>query len=191
MNTTEHGNARRLQSDSTIGSRVLRILNDAIRAGVRMIRSAAATVREVARHLYPEPLTTADGHPPLTGPLTPAADLRRDAITRAATTAAVLDNPARDRFDLWVGDELVGVLGYLNEHDITAQEPSDRRGVAFMHTIIAEDWARQGLAAFLVREAYDHARTRNWTVRLVCSYAQSLTLDHQAHEVVSATPGRF
>ncbi|MFD7010672.1 GNAT family N-acetyltransferase [Rhodococcus jostii] len=190
MNTTEHGNLRRLLTDRATGRRVLRILNDAIRAGVRMIRAAATTVLDVARHLYPEPLTTADGHPLLTGPLTPAADLRRDA-NRTATIAAVLDNPARDRFDLWVGDELVGVLGYLNEHDITAQEPSDRRGVAFMHTIIAEDWARQGLAAFLVREAYDHARTRNWTVRLVCSYAQSLTLDHQAHEVASASPGGF
>ncbi|MFC9555945.1 GNAT family N-acetyltransferase [Rhodococcus sp. NPDC056960] len=148
-----------------------------------MVRAAAATVLDVARHLYPEPLAPADGDPPLTGSVTPAVDLRRDAIKRTATTAAVLDNPARDRFDLWVGDELVGVLGYLNEHDIAAREPSDRRGVAFMHTIIAEDWARQGLAAFLVREAYGHARKRNWTVRLVCSYARSLALDHQAHEV--------
>ncbi|MFE7420446.1 GNAT family N-acetyltransferase [Rhodococcus sp. NPDC057529] len=148
-----------------------------------MMRAAAATALDVARHLYPEPLTPEDGYPPLAGPLTPAADRRRDAINRTATIAAVLDNPARDRFDLWVGDELVGVLGYLNEHDIAAQEPSDRRGVAFMHTIIAEDWSRQGLAAFLVREAYDHARKRNWTVRLVCSYARSLALDRQAHEV--------
>src|SRR5574340_783320 len=97
-----------------------------------------------------------------------------DAIDRIATTAAVLDNHERDRFDLWVCDELAGVLGYLDERDTGPGVPSDRRIVAFMHTVVAEEWTGKGLGAILVREAFAHARSRNWSVRLVCSYAQHI-----------------
>ena len=104
----------------------------------------------------------------------PAAATGDDAIDPVGTTACVLNNHERERFDMWVGDELVGVLGYLDEHDTGAGAPSDRRVVAFMHTVVAEEWTGKGLGALLVREAFAHARSRDWTVRLACLYAQNI-----------------
>ncbi|KAF0964161.1 hypothetical protein MLGJGCBP_02633 [Rhodococcus sp. T7] len=89
-----------------------------------------------------------------------------------ATDARVLDNPAHERFDLWLGDELVGILGYRDEDDIPGFTAKPGEVVAFMHTVIVEDLGGRGLAAVLVGEALGSARRRGWKVRPICTYVR-------------------
>ncbi|WP_182346595.1 GNAT family N-acetyltransferase [Tomitella gaofuii] len=85
----------------------------------------------------------------------------------------LVENTAQDRFELRVGDELIGILGYAVE---TPGESAATAGagtqVAFMHTVIMEDHWRRGLAAELVEFAMTAARDRGWRVRPVCTYVQ-------------------
>ncbi|AOW93284.1 acetyltransferase [Rhodococcus sp. WMMA185] len=86
--------------------------------------------------------------------------------------ARVLDNPAHERFDLWLGDELVGILGYRDEGEIPGFNTESGEVIAFMHTVVKEEFSGRGLAAVLVREALDSALARGWKVRPICTYVQ-------------------
>jgi len=139
----------------------------AVRAGARMSRA------ETTKQLRPGPLGATTDESLTKSHRSAMAGEGHDVVDPVDASVAVLDNPERDRFDLWVGDELVGVLGYLDERDTGAGAPSDRRAVAFMHTVVAEEWSGKGLGTVLVREAFAQAHSRDWTVRLVCPYAQN------------------
>ncbi|WP_280779809.1 GNAT family N-acetyltransferase [Rhodococcus opacus] len=89
-----------------------------------------------------------------------------------AADARVLDNPAHERFDLWLGDELVGILGYRDEDDIPGFTAKPGEVVAFMHTVVKEEFGGRGLAAVLVGEALGSARRRGWKVHPICTYVQ-------------------
>ncbi len=86
-----------------------------------------------------------------------------DLASAAAVTAAVRieDNTAHNRFDLFVGEELVGILGYRD---------ADDGAVAFMHTVVKEDFSDRGWAAVLVRGALNTARDRQWRIVPICTY---------------------
>lgn len=93
------------------------------------------------------------------GPATPALD--------------IVENTAQERFELRVGDELIGILGYAVETPgIPAADAGPGTRVAFMHTVIMEDHWNRGLAAELVEYALRRARDRGWRVRPVCTYVQ-------------------
>ncbi|ELB93003.1 GNAT family N-acetyltransferase [Rhodococcus opacus] len=98
-----------------------------------------------------------------------------------AAEARVLDNPAHERFDLWLGDELVGILGYRDEDDIPGFTAKPGEVVAFMHTVVKEEFGGQGLAAILVGEALSSARRRGWKVRPICTYVQRYLALHPEH----------
>lgn len=93
------------------------------------------------------------------GPGTPSLDL--------------VENSSQDRFELRVGDDLIGILGYAIETPGTsAAGAGPGTEVAFMHTVIMEENWNRGLAAELVRYALELARERGWRVRPVCTYVQ-------------------
>jgi GNAT superfamily N-acetyltransferase len=96
----------------------------------------------------------------------------------SAADVRVLDNPAHERFDLWLGDELVGILGYRDEDDIPGFTAKPGEVVAFMHTVVKEEFGGRGLAETLVRAAFDEARTRGWKVRPICTYVQRYLSRH-------------
>ncbi|WP_065492092.1 GNAT family N-acetyltransferase [Rhodococcus opacus] len=98
-----------------------------------------------------------------------------------AAEARVLDNPAHERFDLWLGDELVGILGYRDEDDIPGFTAKPGEVVAFMHTVVKEEFGGRGLAAILVGEALSSARRRGWKVRPICTYVQRYLALHPEH----------
>ena len=102
-----------------------------------------------------------------------------NATDRAADAASgtehltVQDNAAQDRFELYAGADLIGILGYaIDTPGTPAPEAGDGTQVAFMHTVIIEDRWHRGLAAELVGHALDVARERGWRVRAVCTYVQ-------------------
>lgn len=97
--------------------------------------------------------------------------------------AYVEDNPAHSRFDLWVGDELVGILGYRGIDDVDGA-PADGTAVALMHTVVTEDHGGCGWAAILVREVLEESRVRRWRLHPVCTYVQRYLGAHPEYLVL-------
>lgn len=80
-----------------------------------------------------------------------------------ASSVRIEDNAAYGRFDLFVGDDLVGILGYRE---------ADNEAVAFMHTVVKEEFGDRGWAGVLVRGALNTARDRGWRIVPVCTYVR-------------------
>lgn len=95
-------------------------------------------------------MTTPIPVPPPTVTLDPAPTLR--------------NNPDRDRYELWSGDELVGVEGY---------ERAENGDLTLLHTVVTEKFGRAGFARVLVSAVLDDAQTRGITVTPVCTYVQN------------------
>ncbi|WP_019202054.1 GNAT family N-acetyltransferase [Tsukamurella sp. 1534] len=90
----------------------------------------------------------------------------------------LFDNPVRDRFELWAGDELIGVEGY---------EITDHGDVILLHTVVMEKFGRQGFARALVSGVLDDLRARKRRVIPVCTYVRDfVTRFPQYGEVVVA-----
>lgn len=73
------------------------------------------------------------------------------------------DNPDRDRYELWSGDELVGVEGYERAADGT---------LTLLHTVVTEKFGRAGFARLLVSEVLDDIADRGGRIVPVCTYVQ-------------------
>lgn len=73
------------------------------------------------------------------------------------------DNVAHNRFDLFVADDLVGILGYRD---------ADDGAIAFMHTVVKEEFGDRGWAGVLVRGALNTARDRGWKIVPICTYVR-------------------
>lgn len=94
-------------------------------------------------------MTQATPVPPPTITLDPSPTLR--------------DNPDRDRYELWSGDELVGVEGY---------ERTDDGNLVLLHTVVTEKFGRAGFARLLLSGVFDDVAARDIKVIPVCTYAQ-------------------
>lgn len=90
----------------------------------------------------------------------------------------LFDNPVRDRYELWSGDELIGVEGY---------EVTDHGDVILLHTVVMEKFGKQGFARALVSGVLDDARSRNRRVIPVCTYVRSfITRFPQYQDVIAS-----
>jgi uncharacterized protein len=79
-----------------------------------------------------------------------------------------IDNPEKHRFELHVGDDLVGFIVYhLAEGAIT-----------MIHTEVFPDFSGQGHAATLARSALDDARSRGLRVVPSCPYVAAYIGKH-------------
>ncbi|GAB3130014.1 GNAT family N-acetyltransferase [Tsukamurella serpentis] len=76
----------------------------------------------------------------------------------------LFDNPVRDRYEIWSGEELIGVEGY---------EVTDHGDVILLHTVVMEKFGKQGFARALVAGVLDDLRSRNRRVIPVCTYVRS------------------
>ncbi|GGC61681.1 N-acetyltransferase [Hoyosella rhizosphaerae] len=75
----------------------------------------------------------------------------------------VFDNQSRSRYEVWVNGEFAGLEGY---------EIADDGTITLLHTIIDEEYSRQGIARALVRGVLDGMRVRQQQFRPVCTYVQ-------------------
>ncbi|WP_210651041.1 GNAT family N-acetyltransferase [Nocardioides sp. SYSU D00065] len=78
------------------------------------------------------------------------------------------DAADQHRFELWSGDELIGVLAYRLDGD----------ALELVHTEVAPEHGGRGHAATLVRGALDEARARGLAVVPSCSYVASYVEEH-------------
>ncbi|MFM9376300.1 GNAT family N-acetyltransferase [Gordonia sp. VNK21] len=95
------------------------------------------------------PLPDGPAVPPPTVVLDPPPELRA--------------NPDRDRYELWSGDELVGVEGYERTAD---------GNLILLHTVVTEKFGRAGFARLLVASVLDDVAAQGRTITPVCTYVQ-------------------
>lgn len=100
-------------------------------------------------HGYGEDMPSETPVPPPTVTLDPEPALRH--------------NPDRDRYELWSGDELVGVEGYERGAD---------GNLILLHTVVTEKFGRAGFARLLVSKVLDDVAAHGGTVTPVCTYVR-------------------
>ncbi|GAB85665.1 GNAT family N-acetyltransferase [Gordonia rubripertincta] len=81
--------------------------------------------------------------------------------------AQVVHNPDRERFELWVAGDLVGVLGYSTE------TVDGQTTITVLHTVLYDEYSGHGLATRLTRTVIHFARERNARLRPVCSFTKN------------------
>jgi predicted GNAT family acetyltransferase len=80
----------------------------------------------------------------------------------------VVDNADESRYELWLGDQLAGVIEYA----------MDARRIVLIHTEIVPSLERRGLGAKLVEAALDDIRGRNLKMVPACPFVRSYLRRH-------------
>ena len=84
---------------------------------------------------------------------------------------SVRDNPERQRYELVVDGEVLGIADYVVQGDV----------IVMPHTVIAPARRGQGLGAVLVAGALDDIRRSGRTVVPRCWYVAEFIDDHQEY----------
>ncbi|MFT4201447.1 GNAT family N-acetyltransferase [Gordonia sp. (in: high G+C Gram-positive bacteria)] len=79
----------------------------------------------------------------------------------------VQHNPERERFELWVAGDLVGVLGYHSERGDDGAPV-----VTVLHTVLYDEYTGHGLATRLTRSAVDYVKQTGARLRPVCTFTR-------------------
>jgi len=84
---------------------------------------------------------------------------------------SVRDNPAELRYELLLGDELVGVIQYRLRADV----------VVLVHTDVSPSLEGEGLGTRLVAGALDDIRARGLHVVPICPFVRSYIRHHSEY----------
>ena len=84
----------------------------------------------------------------------------------------VVHNPYRDRFELWVAGDLVGVLGYSTE------SADGQTTITVLHTVLYDEYSGHGLATRLTRSAVHYTREQGARLRPVCTFTKRYLDSH-------------
>ena len=90
-------------------------------------------------------------------------DRHPDPAIRDDEQLRVVKNTDLDRYELWRGEQFIGFEGFQDHEDGT---------VELQHTIIGEQFCRQGYARTLVTLLLDGCREQGVAVRPTCTYVQ-------------------
>ena len=103
------------------------------------------------------------------------------AFANKVVEPRLVDNPARARYELWLGESLAGVLIY-----------SPRPGaLALVHTEIEPEFEGQGLGAKLVAGVFDDLRRRGLKLVPLCPFVRSYLERHpEQADLVAPTAAR-
>lgn len=94
----------------------------------------------------------------------------------------VVDNPAELRYELHLGDEVVGQIRYATEAGL----------VFLIHTDVAEAIEGKGLGSVLVRGALDDLRARGLRIVPVCPFVAAYVRRHPEYaDLVETRPPRW
>ena len=81
---------------------------------------------------------------------------------------SVADNPSALRYELWLGDEVVGTIRYRPEGST----------IVLVHTEVDADLEGRGLGSRLVAKALDDIRRRGLRAVPMCSFVRSYVAEH-------------
>lgn len=99
-----------------------------------------------------------------------------------APDTTVVDNAAELRYELRLGDEVVGEIRYATEPGL----------VFLIHTEVAESMEGKGLGAVLVEGALDDVRARSLRVVPVCPFVAAYVRRHPEYaDLVEKRPPRW
>ncbi|MEX5302216.1 GNAT family N-acetyltransferase [Kocuria sabuli] len=86
-----------------------------------------------------------------------------DPAIRDDEQLRVVENTDLDRYELWDGEQFLGFEGFHQHED---------GSVELQHTIISEQFSRQGYARTLVTLLLERFREQGTPVRPTCTYVQ-------------------
>jgi uncharacterized protein len=93
----------------------------------------------------------------------------------------VVDNESSRRYELWVGDDLAGVLIYRKRPE----------AIALVHTEVYPQFEGHGLGGTLVAGALDDIRRRGLGVVPICPFVRSYLERHPEYvDLVAEPPAR-
>jgi predicted GNAT family acetyltransferase len=95
-------------------------------------------------------------------------------VTTERAQAVVCDNPDQHRYELLIGDSVVGEIQYHHRRS------SDR--IAFIHTEVSPELGGHGLASKLVAGALDDVRTHGLRVVPICPFVCTYLRRHPEYE---------
>jgi predicted GNAT family acetyltransferase len=81
----------------------------------------------------------------------------------------VVDNPEKQRYELWLGEELAGEIRYHRREDGT---------VVLIHTEVDPSHKGQGLGDVLVQGALDDLHERGIEYRVICPFVAAYLRRH-------------
>ena len=90
----------------------------------------------------------------------------------------IVDNPAEQRYELRLGDELAGVAEY--------REIGGKR--VFHHTEVDEKYEGQGMGSRLARAVLDDVRARGIPARLKCPFLRAWVARHPDYADLAGAP---
>ncbi|MDL9937005.1 GNAT family N-acetyltransferase [Gordonia sp. ABSL1-1] len=80
--------------------------------------------------------------------------------------AQVVHNKERERFELWVAGDLIGVLGYSTE------TRDGETTVTVLHTVLYDEYTGHGLGTRLTRGAIAYVRDQGARLKPVCTFTK-------------------
>jgi uncharacterized protein len=89
-------------------------------------------------------------------------------MTTEATEYTVADAPDRQRFEIRDGDRAAGFTEYRRRGDV----------IAFIHTEVASEYERKGVASRLISAALDIALENGTTVLPFCPFVRDYIAKH-------------
>lgn len=90
----------------------------------------------------------------------------RSAQSILQQISQVVHNPERERFELWVAGDLVGVLGY------SVETVDGQQIVTVLHTVLYDEYTGHGLGTRLTRGAIAYIGDRGARLRPVCTFTK-------------------
>lgn len=86
----------------------------------------------------------------------------------SAVSLKLVDNPSASRFELWDDHTLLGLVGY----EVIPASMSQPQVYRLMHTVVEEEYGRQGVARLLVTMVMTRLRLDGHLFEPICTYVQ-------------------
>jgi uncharacterized protein len=94
-----------------------------------------------------------------------------DDSTATAGTPDVRHDAARLRYEIWVDGARAGMASYQVQGD----------SIAFMHTLIGDEFGGRGLASILISAALDDVRAAGHSVLPFCPFVRAYIHKHREY----------
>jgi predicted GNAT family acetyltransferase len=95
----------------------------------------------------------------------------------ALTEAEVVDAPEASRYELRLGDRVIGFAAYRRRND----------RIIFIHTEVDESYEGRGLGNRLAKAALDDARERGLVVVPLCPFIARYVQQHPEYQELTGT----